>query len=102
METTTSADKIIVTPELFLRLARTLRQSASGMGEVRSIKGQVYYLGTEVESLRALAVHRFNKDARQGYSANLKSSYFSVSYASFQFPCDYSAPFNSSSIETIY
>lgn len=68
-----------MTPNQFDRFARELvALSGDGSGRVVKRGSTVYYEGTEVATLRLLKAYRFNSNARQAYSTNLQTFYFTL------------------------
>lgn len=47
-------------------------------GRIESIGGAFYFFGTELDCLRLLARYRGCKSARQGFSTNMGTHYFSL------------------------
>ena len=59
-------------------IEKYLNSEAGEKGEVEDIKGCIYYFGSELATLRLLKHYRGNDNARQGWSENLDTFYFSI------------------------
>ena len=60
------------------RLSKDLNEYAGEAVTVKQISGAIYAFGSELATLRILMKYRTVEKARQGYSENLKTHYFSL------------------------
>lgn len=70
-----------ITEQFLARVSTDFNQYAQEEGKTEAIKGTFYYFGSEIATLRLLKVYRLNPKARQGWSPNLGTYYFSLEMA---------------------
>ena len=67
-----------ITEAQFERMVKDLNDYAGEAVVVETINDTVYAYGSELATLRILMKYRTVEHARQGYSVNLKTHYFSL------------------------
>ena len=70
--------KNIIDNEVLKRVSREWEPIAKEPLVLDYIKGTIYGFGSEIAILRLAIKHTGNKNARHGYSENLKTWYFSL------------------------
>ena len=67
-----------MTEQQLKRISKDLNDYAGEAVTVENIKGTIYAFGSELATLRILMKYRRCEKARQGFSSNLETHYFSL------------------------